>query len=135
MNHLKIKKMTNEELKSIENAMIENVIWDNIRDIESAMVSVLNLTTEMAYEWHFDFADAKKGLLSDADDILDTYIEGLAEVDSELAGKVETCIKSIVEEVKAINNHDDIDWDEFELFDIEDVLEEVRNLIAKLNAE
>lgn len=123
---------TTEE--NANNGLIEATIWSNINDLKSSMDSVLHLAYEMAYEWNWSFDDAKKHLLSEADDILDTYVEGLREVDDELAGKVENCIKSIVEEVKPFN-HDDFDWDEFKDYDIEDLAEEVKALIAKHDAE
>lgn len=127
-----------EEATTEENAnsgLIELNIWNNIINLESTMDSVLSLTLELAYEWNWCFDDAKKHLLSEADDILDTYVNDLREVDDELAGKVETCIKNIVEEVKPIENHDDFDWDEFKDYDIEDLTEEVKALIAKHDEE
>lgn len=117
------------------NKLIETTRWNNISNIESTMDSVLSLTLEMAYEWNWSFDDAKKHLLSEADEILDTYVDDLKEVDSELAERVENCIKNIVEEVKPINNHDDFDWDDFNNYDIEDLIEEVKVLIAKHDAE
>lgn len=114
---------------------IETTRWSNISNLESAMDRVLGFTCDMASVRYWSFDYAKETVLHEAERILDKHIYGLKEVDSELAGKIETCIKNIVEEVKPINNHDDFDWDEFNNYDIEEVLEKVKALIAKHDAE
>lgn len=131
-------KKTTTAKKNVNECTKTSVVCDvdGLNELEHYMECVLDLISEMAYEWNFDFDDAKRCLIAEAYDILDPYyIDGLAEVDSELARKVETCIENIVEEVEAINSHDDIDWDGFNDYDIEDVLEEVRNLITKSTTE